>query len=94
LKPTIVVVEDDLDICRLVQHHLEAAGFSVRAYNSGSNVISDAERQRPGMFILDIMVPGRDGLELCRYIRQTPSLSTIPVIFLTAKSAEADRVLG
>jgi len=94
LKPTIVVVEDDLDICRLVQHHLEAAGFSVRAYNSGITVISDAERQRPGMFILDIMVPGRDGLELCRYIRQTPSLSTIPVIFLTAKSAEADRVLG
>ena len=94
MKPTIVVVEDDLDICRLVQHHLEAAGFSVRAYNSGSTVISDAERQRPGMFILDIMVPGRDGLELCRYIRQTPSLSTIPVIFLTAKSAEADRVLG
>ena len=66
----------------------------MRAYNSGSAVISDAERQRPGMFILDIMVPGRDGLELCRHIRQTPSLSTIPVIFLTAKSAEADRVLG
>ena len=94
MKPTIVVVEDDLDICRLVKHHLEAAGFSVRAYNSGSAVISDAERQRPGMFILDIMVPGRDGLELCRHIRQTPSLSTIPVIFLTAKSGEADRVLG
>ena len=87
-------MEDDLDICRLVQHHLESAGFSVRAYNSGSPVISDAERQRPGMFILDIMVPGRDGLELCRHIRQTPSLSTIPVIFLTAKSGEADRVLG
>src|SRR6202043_3978831 len=94
VKPTVIVVEDDLDICRLVQHHLEAAGFSVRAYNSGSTVISDAERQRPGMFILDIMVPGRDGLELCRHIRQTPSLAAIPVIFLTAKSGEADRVLG
>ena len=54
----------------------------------------ESERQRPSLFILDIMVPGKDGLELCRQIRQTPSLASIPVIFLTAKSTEADRVLG
>ena len=94
MKPTIFVVEDDPDISRLVRHHLENDGFSVRVYAVGSNVIADAERQRPALFVLDIMVPGKDGLELCRTIRQTPALAPVPVIFLTAKSSEADRVLG
>lgn len=94
VKPSIFVVEDDADISRLVRHHLENEGFAVRVSSSGSSVISDAERQRPALFILDIMVPGRDGLELCRTIRQSPALAAVPVIFLTAKSGEADRVLG
>src|SRR5215469_6322202 len=94
VKPTIFVVEDDPDISRLVRHHLEGAGFNARLYSTGSVVVADAERQRPGLFILDIMVPGKDGLELCRQIRQSPALASVPVIFLTAKSGEADRVLG
>src|SRR5581483_7741314 len=57
-------------------------------------VIGEAEHARPALFLLDIMVPGNDGLELCRRIRQTPTLAMTPVIFLTAKSGEADRVLG
>lgn len=94
VKPSLFVVEDDPDISRLVRHHLENEGFVVRLYPTGSNVISDAERQRPALFILDIMVPGKDGLDLCRTIRQTVGLSAVPVIFLTAKSSEADRILG
>ena len=94
MKPSIFVVEDDPDISRLVRHHLEADGYAVRLYSSGANVLSDAERQRPSVFLLDIMVPGRDGLELCRMVRQTPGLASVPVIFLTAKSSEADRILG
>ena len=94
VKPTIFVVEDDPDISRLVRHHLEAAGFSVRLYATGNLVVHDAERQRPSLFLLDIMVPGKDGLELCRQIRNSVHLSSVPVIFLTAKSSEADRVLG
>ena len=94
VKPSIFVVEDDPDISRLVRHHLENEGFAVRVYPSGATVITDAERQRPALFILDIMVPGRDGLEICRIVRQTAGLSSVPVIFLTAKSGEADRVLG
>ncbi len=94
VKPSIFVVEDDPDISRLVRHHLENDGFNVRIYPSGTTVLSDAERQRPALFILDIMVPGKDGLEICRNIRQTTGLSAVPVIFLTAKSSEADRVLG
>ncbi len=94
VKPTIFVVEDDPDISRLVRHHLESASFNVRLYSTGNVVVSDAERQRPALFLLDIMVPGKDGLELCRQIRQSVSLASVPVIFLTAKSGEADRILG
>ena len=94
MKPGIIVVEDDPDISRLVRHHLENEGFSVRVYPTGTNVLADAERQRPALFVLDIMVPGKDGLEICRTIRQTAGLASVPVIFLTAKSSEADRVLG
>ncbi len=94
VKPNIFLVEDDPDISRLVRHHLEAEGFSVRVFPTGSTVMAEAERQRPTLFLLDIMVPGKDGLELCRQIRQTQGLAAIPVIFLTAKGGEADRVLG
>jgi DNA-binding response OmpR family regulator len=94
MKPSIFVVEDDPDISRLVRHHLESGGFTVKLFPSGATVISESEKQRPTLFILDIMVPGKDGLELCRQIRQIPSLAPTPVIFLTARSGEADRVLG
>jgi DNA-binding response OmpR family regulator len=94
VKSHISVVEDDPDISRLVRHHLEGAGFSVKLYPTGNTVLTEAERQRPALFLLDIMVPGKDGLELCRQIRQTQALAMIPVIFLTAKNSEADRVLG
>lgn len=94
MKPSIFVVEDDPDISRLVRHHLEADGFGVKVFSTGNTVIGDSERQRPALFILDIMVPGKDGLELCRQIRQIPALAATPVIFLTAKSGEADRILG
>ena len=94
MKPSIFVVEDDPDISRLVRHHLEADGFAVKVFSTGNTVIADSERQRPTLFILDIMVPGKDGLELCRQIRQIPALAATPVIFLTAKSGEADRILG
>jgi len=94
LNPTIFVLEDDQDISRLVQHNLEIAGFSVRAFISPAAVLSDAERKAPDLFLLDIMVPGGDGLDLCRRIRRNPALSATPVIFLTARTSESDRVLG
>ena len=70
-KQKVFVVEDDADIARLVRHHLEAAGFNARLYATGNLVVPEAERQRPALFLLDIMVPGKDGLELCRQIRQS-----------------------
>jgi two-component system phosphate regulon response regulator PhoB len=94
VKASIFVVEDDPDISRLVRHHLEAAGFAVKVFLTGTAVVSESEKLKPTLFILDIMVPGKDGLELCRQIRQAPALAPTPVIFLTAKSGEADRILG
>jgi two-component system phosphate regulon response regulator PhoB len=77
-----------------VRHHLESSGYGVKTFATTTGVIAEAEKQPPALFLLDIMVPGGDGLELCRQIRQTPALNSIPVIFLTAKGGEADRVLG
>lgn len=91
----IFVVEDDLDIARLVRHHLEGAGYRVRSYTGTANVLPDALKDRPSLLLLDIMVPGGDGFELCRRIRQSGSpLAATPIVFLTAKTAEADRIMG
>ena len=94
MKPLIYVVEDEADIARLVKHHLEAAGFLARLFASGDIVIAEAQRDKPVLFLLDIMIPGGDGFDLCRRIRETQAMAMTPVIFLTAKSSEGDRVLG
>ena len=94
VKQTIFAVEDDVDISRLVRHHLEGAGYAVRTFTATAGVIAEAEKQPPALFLLDIMIPGGDGLELCRRIRQTPTISMTPVIFLTAKTTESDKVMG
>jgi two-component system phosphate regulon response regulator PhoB len=94
LSQTVFVLEDDTDISRLIQHHLETTGFAVRPFTTPVNLVSDAERQPPALFLLDIMVPGGDGLDVCRRLRAHPALSTTPIIFLTARAGENDRVLG
>lgn len=93
-RPIIFVVEDEEDIARLISHNLQAGGFEVQSFISAEAVIGEALREMPALFLLDVMLPGTDGFELCRHIRQTPALSAIPVIFLTAKTAEADRIKG
>jgi len=94
VKPRVFLLEDDADIRHLIRHHLENAGFEVRLFARSAGVMQDALAAPPSLFLLDIMVPGEDGLELCGRIRETPSLAMIPVIFVTAKTAEADRVTG
>ena len=88
------MVEDDEDISRLVRHHLDSAGYEVMSFPTGSLVIAESLRSRPALFVLDVMLPGINGFDLCRQIRQTDALSKIPVIFLTAKVAETDRIKG
>lgn len=93
-RPLIFVVEDEMDIARLISHNLQAGGFNVQSFGSAASVISEAIREMPALFLLDVMLPGTDGFELCRHIRQSPTISSTPVIFLTAKTGEFDRIKG
>ncbi len=94
MKATVFVVEDEQDIAGLVRYHLERANYAVRTFFSAENVLALAERNRPALFLLDIMLPGFSGLDLCRQIRVSETLARVPVIFLTARTSEADRVTG
>jgi DNA-binding response OmpR family regulator len=94
VSQTVFVLEDDADISRLVQYHVEKAGFTVRVFDAGRNVVSEAERTPPALFLLDVMVPDGDGMDVCRRLRAHPTLNTLPIIFLTARAAESDRVRG
>jgi two-component system phosphate regulon response regulator PhoB len=94
MKHSVLVVEDDDDIARLLQHHLEGANFSVQTFGSATGVIEAAEGKVPSLFLLDIMIPGGSGLDLCRQIRQHRLLASTPIVFLTARGSESDRVTG
>ncbi len=94
MSASVFVLEDDTDIARLVEHHLQAAGYVPRLFATPAQLIPEAERQSPALFLLDIMVPGGDGLDVCRKLRANAQLSTVPIIFMTAKASENDRVLG
>ena len=96
MSQTILLLEDEADIAKLVRYHLESSGYTVQAFTNASEVLPAAERKAPALFLLDIMVPGGDGLDLCRQAarRMPPSASSVPIIFLTARAAENDRVHG
>jgi two-component system phosphate regulon response regulator PhoB len=88
----IFVVEDDLDVSRLIEHNLSMAGYEVATFFSGAPVVPSAMTTQPALFLLDIMLPGINGFDLCRQIRQNEKLARIPVMFLSARTEEPDRV--
>ena len=88
----IYVVEDDLDVSRLIEHNLRTAGYDVCAFASGAPVVPSALMMQPSLFLLDIMLPGTSGFDLCRQIRQHDRLGKTPVIFLSARTQEPDRI--
>src|SRR5947209_1659770 len=94
VKRPIFIVEDDPDISRLIRHHLEAVPYSVRTFASGENLLTEAHKNSPSLFLLDITLPGESGIDLCQRIRSKASLIGIPIIFVTARSSESDRVSG
>jgi two-component system phosphate regulon response regulator PhoB len=93
-SPLVFVLEDDPDILRLIQHQLKLANFETVGFTSASGMLEQAARSRPSLFLLDIMLPGESGLDVCRRIRESQKLEMTPVMFLTAKGEEADRVTG
>jgi two-component system response regulator BaeR len=87
----ILVVEDEDKISRLLCDYLEDAGFGTSALADGNRVIAQVKKEQPDLILLDIMLPGKDGMELCREIRQ---FSNVPIIMITARVEEIDRLLG
>ncbi len=94
MKKKIVVIEDDPDLYALLKYNLEKEGFAMAGSQTGKRAIELCRRERPDLIILDIMLPDSDGLDICKGVRGHPELAHIPVIFLTARASEADRIVG
>ncbi len=93
-KDTILIVEDDPDIVELLQYTLEREGYPVLVAKDGERGLAEARRRKPGLVLLDLMLPGMDGLEICRALKADATTRPIPVVMLTAKGEESDVVLG
>jgi len=91
---TILVIDDDELVSRTLQRTLKVYGHQVMVANSGTEGLQLARRHPPELFILDIMMPGVDGYQVCRQIRGDPTLSDLPVLFLTAKVKDEDKIEG
>ncbi|HEX9126394.1 MAG TPA: response regulator [Methylomirabilota bacterium] len=90
----VLIVEDEPDIRELVVHHLKREGYQVSAAASGEEALRQVQTAPPDLVLLDLMMPAMDGLEVCRRLRQDPVTASLPIVMLTAKGDEVDRVLG
>ena len=90
----ILIIEDERDILDLVRHYLENDGYRTRTATDGAAGLAAARQEHPDLIVLDLMLPGMDGLELCKKLRAEPSTTLTPVIMLTAKADETDRIVG
>ncbi len=94
MATTILVVDDDVDVAETVARTLQRAGFDTLISYRGANALQLARDRRPDLVVLDIKMPGLNGLDACRMLRATPDLSRVPVLFLSAKSEVTDRLEG
>lgn len=93
-KETILVIEDEKNIVELVKYNLEREGFRVLAATKGDSGLDQARKSQPALIILDLMLPEIDGLEICKILKQNYKTAFIPIIMLTAKGQEADKIVG
>ena len=93
-RGTILVIDDEADLTELVRYNVEREGFDVIAAADGQTGLRIAKQHRPDLIILDVMMPGMDGLDVCRELRKDSGTDRTPVIMLTARAAEPDRVVG
>ena len=92
--PTILVVDDEEPIQELLKFNLEKDGYQVRVAKDGPEALNSVEKEQPDLLVLDLMLPGMDGLEVCRRLRQNTKYQQLPIIMLTARGEEIDKVLG
>ncbi|HUI25862.1 MAG TPA: response regulator [Candidatus Kryptonia bacterium] len=93
-KHRVLVVEDEPDIAELVRYHLEQEGFAASVVDDGEKAFDLIRQRQPALIVLDLMLPGMSGLDVCRRLRAEPATARLPIVMLTARAAEVDRVLG
>ncbi len=93
-KDLILIAEDDLDIQEILQYNLSQEGFETLTVSQGDQVFENVKKNKPSLIILDLMLPKESGLEICKKLRANESTRQIPVIILTAKSSETDKIVG
>jgi two-component system phosphate regulon response regulator PhoB len=94
MKPKILLVDDEPDALEVLGFKLRQAGYNALLAKDGARAIALARDERPALIVLDLMLPEVDGLEVCKILRRDPNTAAIPIIMLTARAAEMDRVLG
>ncbi len=92
--PRVLVVEDDRDISGLIEHYLQKAGYRVDVASSGDGVVARVRQEPPDLLLLDLMLPGIDGLEICRALRADRRTAAVPIIMVTARAEDSDRIVG
>ncbi len=90
----ILLIEDEKNIAELVKYNLEQAGFRVSVAMTGDEGLDEARKRKTDLVVLDLMLPGLDGLEICKILKQNEKTASVPIIMLTAKGEEADRIVG
>jgi len=93
-REKILIVEDDADIVEMIDYNLKKEGYRTVSVLNGEDAIPLAKRERPDLVILDLLLPGIDGLEVCRTLKEKEMTAQIPIIILTAKSQETDKIVG
>jgi DNA-binding response OmpR family regulator len=93
-KGKILIIEDEKDIVRMLEYNLRKEGFRTLSARDGESGLDTAKREHPDLLLLDVMLPGIDGLEICKSIKNYKKTANIPIIMLTARSQEADKVVG
>ena len=91
---TIAIIEDDKDILELIALHVQKAGFKPKKFTDGESFFRYLSTDMPDVLILDLMLPDMDGLEICKVLRSNPSTAKLPIIILTAKIEETDKIVG
>lgn len=94
MKEKILIVDDEKDIVRMLDYNLKKEGFRTLSASDGEEALDKAIRERPDIVLLDLMLPGIDGLEVCKSLKKEAKTAGIPVIMLTAKTQEADKIVG
>src|ERR1700686_4244060 len=94
MREKILVIEDEPDIAEVLQYNLEKEGYDVETARRGDTGFDAVRRDNPDLILLDLMLPGIDGLELTRMLKRDPSTSRLPIVMLTARGEEVDRIVG